>query len=131
MPSTYLLTRGDVTRTFSFAVPIETPPGEIRITAAARDQAQHEATPAVHVIQLVDDVAPIVVITTPAAGTFDPRNPIDVTVEATDVGLLAEVGLETSGTFDNTETRAVAPPSASAVESFQIIVQTKPKQLVR
>ncbi|MEQ1868664.1 MAG: Ig-like domain-containing protein [Vicinamibacterales bacterium] len=69
----------------------------------------------------LDTIAPQVSITSPAQGaSIDPRIPLEVTVQAADVGGVVQMSFGASGVASAAETRTVAPAAASRTESFPV-----------
>jgi hypothetical protein len=75
----------------------------------------------------IDTIAPQVTITAPAAGAkIDPRSPLQVSVNGTDQGGVAQISLQASGTTTFAESRPITPPQQSITQVFAVPFATLP-----
>jgi hypothetical protein len=113
--------------TFVIPTSASTPAGPVTLTVHAIDAASNTSSPVGREIVIRDGTAPTVVITDPAAGAdVDPRQPLNVTVQATDAVGVAEVTLTTSGVLVSTSTRPVSPAVSPRSEQFALTFSELP-----
>lgn len=112
---------------FSVTVPPNTPPGPLVLSVTAQDGNGNWSVPVTRTVTITDVIGPVVAITSPAANAeIDPRVPLPVIVQASDVGNVAQVAFSASGAASASETRDLAAPSASATETFTVNFPTLP-----
>ena len=116
-----------VERTFTVALPPDVAPGSLVLTAEVLDTSGLSSGVAARNVVVQDGAAPAVRIVTPAAGaSADPRNPITVTVEATDAIGVTSVTFNAAGVTTVTETRAIDPAATSRNEVFTVTFAAPP-----
>jgi len=119
------LTAGDGSYAF-----VLLPPSTVTVTATTTQQGvavQGSAVATVIAGQTsvadisIDTITPQGSISNPAAGTLvDPRNPLAVTINASDAGGVAQITLSTTGVVSTTETRTISPAVSSRTETFTV-----------
>jgi hypothetical protein len=115
-----------VEETFELPVPAQTQPGVITFLVSAEDVVGNVSAVATRSVTVIDNLAPSVQITSPAAGaSVDPRQPLDVTVVATDNDRVSDLTLTASGVTSFTEMRSITP-AASVTEVFSIPFASPP-----
>jgi hypothetical protein len=113
--------------TFSLNVPAGTAPGQITLTAQATDVAGVSSNAVQRTVTVNDVIAPQVRIVSPAADALvDPRQPVQITVEATDAIGVTRVAFAASGTLSASESRNVTPPATARSEVFTLTVTPHP-----
>jgi hypothetical protein len=112
------------TETFGFNVPVSAAPGSlITIEASATDTAGQTTPAAIRSIRVLDTIGPLVEITGVSSGQrVQPGQVVTVVVQASDPGLLKQIGLDITGVLARTEQRAVDPARSLVATSFQFTV---------
>jgi hypothetical protein len=106
---------------FTVPVPVGTQAGQITLTAEAVDAAGSSSTPAQRSVTVRDVLAPQVRILSPAASALvDPRQPIQVSVEATDAVGVTQIAFSASGAISVSESRTIDPAAGSRTETFTV-----------
>ena len=114
-------------RVFTIAVPAGTAAGAIVLTIEAFDTGGNSSGLLTRSVTVADTVAPQVQIVSPASGALlDPRNPVTVTVTATDAVGVSAMSFAASGTIDAAETRPVSPPRRHEARRFTVNVSPIP-----
>lgn len=116
---------------FAIPVPAGAPPGPVTITLEAFDTAGNASVAVTRSVAVSDTSVPVVSITSPAGGTFDPASPLTVTVQASDNAGVAEIRLAGSGAFEFGQARAVQPPATPRTETFTVTFTNPPVQGAR
>lgn len=113
--------------TFAFTVPAGSPAGTVTLAAEAFDLAGNSSGSVTRTLTVADAIAPSVRIVSPAGGTsIDPRNPLNVVVEATDGIGVTEMTFTAAGAASALETRAVTPAQALRTETFVVAFPAPP-----
>jgi large repetitive protein len=118
----------DAVRSVSFTVPTDAPPGTVlRIDAVATDtsgQTSDPVTPNAAVeLTVVDQTAPVVSITAPAAQTaYNFGDAIEVAVTASDAVGVAAIRIATSGGLTLADQVAIDPARTTTDASFTLTV---------
>jgi hypothetical protein len=113
----------------TFVIPTlaSTPAGTVTLTVQSFDTAGNGSGELSRDVVVRDATAPVVSIDTPASGaTVDPRQPITVSVSATDLVGVAEVGLSSAGALVSSSVRPVSPAQPTRTESFELTFATAP-----
>ncbi|MGB2715170.1 MAG: Ig-like domain-containing protein [Vicinamibacterales bacterium] len=107
--------------TFPVALPSGTSAGDLILTAEAVDTANNSSGPISRTVTVTDIVAPTVQVTAPPAGVpVDPRQPLQVTVQASDAVGVAQITLTASGAAAFSETRTISPVATARTETFTL-----------
>ena len=105
--------------TFSITLPPATAAGSLTLTAEAFDLANNSSGPVTRIVTVSDIVTPTVQVTSPPAGVpVDPRQPLQVTVEASDAAGVEHITLTASGAASFSEARAITPSATTRTEAF-------------
>ena len=111
------------TQAFGFNMPADAAPGSVvRVTTTVRD-TKGQTTSAEASITVLDAVTPTVVITGTTTGArVDPGTRVQVIVAASDLGGIARVTFNATGSATANETRTIAPAMPDVAVAFGIDV---------
>ncbi len=113
--------------TFGFTVPAGTAAGELVLSAQAFDLAGNASAAATRTLIVTDTIAPVVRFLSPAAGVaIDPRNPVTITVEASDAVGVTQIAIGGTGAASVLEARAVTPAQPVRSETFTVTFAAPP-----
>ncbi|MGE5243271.1 MAG: Ig-like domain-containing protein [Betaproteobacteria bacterium] len=113
--------------TFVVPVPAGAPAGPFTLTLAAIDTSGNPSAPVARALSVTDVVAPQVQVVAPAQdAALDPRNPVAVTVTATDAVGVTAIDFGASGSVSASDTRSVQPAATSRTEIFTVNVTPIP-----
>lgn len=113
--------------TFNLNVPPGTAPGPITVTVQASDLAGAASAAVQRTVTVNDVSAPQVRIVSPTADAeIDPRQPVQVTVEATDAIGVTRIDFSASGAAVVSESRTIDPAATTRTETFTVTFNELP-----
>ena len=106
---------------FTVSVPATAAAGTLTLTAEAFDIGGNSSGITSRAVTVTDAIAPVVRIVSPTAGAqIDPRQPLTITVEATDAAGVGQISFTAGGAATASESRSIAPIVTTRTETFTV-----------
>ena len=110
---------------FTVSIPATAAAGTLTLTAEAFDVGGNSSGITSRAVTVTDAIAPVVRIVSPTAGAqIDPRQPLTITVEATDAAGVGQISFTAGGAATASESRPIAPLVTTRTETFTVTFGT-------
>ena len=110
---------------FTVSIPATAAAGTLTLTAEAFDVGGNSSGITSRAVTVTDAIAPVVRIVSPTAGAqIDPRQPLTITVEATDAAGVGQISFTAGGAATASESRSIAPLVTTRTETFTVTFGT-------